>query len=120
MSADPLGEALHFLHMNGVLYSRSEFTAPWGLGLPALPNRLMFHLVMSGRCWLEIEGVEPQLLQPGDFALVPHGEGHELLSAPGISARHLFDVPRQMISSNFRSHRVFDYSLSKDTSFYKN
>ncbi len=26
----------------------------------------------------------------------------------------------QFYNSNFRSHRVFDYSLSKDTSFYKN
>lgn len=25
---DPLGEALHFLRMNGVFYTRSEFTAP--------------------------------------------------------------------------------------------
>ena len=53
-SADPLGEALHFLHMDSVLYSRSEFSAPWGLGLPPLPNYLMFHIVLSGRCWLKI------------------------------------------------------------------
>jgi hypothetical protein len=25
---DPLGEALHFLRMSGIFYSRSEFTAP--------------------------------------------------------------------------------------------
>ena len=100
-SADPLGEALHFLHMNGVLYSHSEFTAPWGLTLPELPNRLMFHVVMSGRCWLEVEGADPQFLQPGDFALVPHGEGHQLLSAPGVSPRHLFDVPRRMLSERY-------------------
>ena len=33
---DPLGEALHFLHMSGVYYTRSELTAPWGLALPLL------------------------------------------------------------------------------------
>lgn len=100
-SVDPLGEALHFLHMNGVLYSRSEFTAPWGLALPPFSNLLMFHVVMSGRCWLKVEGEEAQLLQPGDFALVPHGEGHELLSASGVSAVNLFDVPRKMISERY-------------------
>jgi AraC-like DNA-binding protein len=100
-SIDPLGEALHFLHMNGVLYSRAEFSAPWGLALPHLPNRLMFHVVMSGRCWLAVEGTDPQLLQPGDFALVPHGEGHELLSAPDASAQSLYDVPRRMISDRY-------------------
>jgi len=75
---DPLGEALHFLHMSGVFYTRSEFTAPWGLVLPEMPNCLMFHMVTSGRCWLEVEGAEARLLQSGDFVLVPHGKGHKL------------------------------------------
>ena len=80
---DPLGEALHFLRMSGTFYCRSEFTAPWGLELPPMPGCLMFHVVTSGRCWLEVEGAEPRLLQPGDLALVPHGEGHR----PGERAR---------------------------------
>ena len=69
---DPLGEALHFLRMSGVLYSRPELTAPWGLELPPLPGHMMFHVVISGRCWLEVQGAEPSVLQAGDFALVPH------------------------------------------------
>ncbi len=98
---DPLGEALHFLHMSGVFYTRSEFTAPWALALPPMPDCLMFHVVTSGRCWLDVEGNEPCLLQPGDFALVPHGEGHQLLSAPGVHAANLFDLPREQISERY-------------------
>ena len=78
-SVDPLGEALHFLRMSGVFYTRSEFTEPWGLALPAMPDCLMFHVVTSGRCWLDEEEGEPQLLEPGVFALVPHGEGRSRL-----------------------------------------
>ena len=100
-SVDPLGEALHFLHMSGLFYTRSEFTAPWGLDLPPLPDCLMFHVVTSGRCWLEVEGKDPCLLQPGDFALVPHGEGHLLLSAPGVRAAQLFDLPREQVSERY-------------------
>ena len=100
-SVDPLGEALHFLHMSGVFYTRSEFTAPWALDLPAFPDCLMFHVVTSGQCWLEIEGVDPRLLQPGDLALVPHGEGHRLLSEPGVPAAKLFDLPREQISERY-------------------
>ena len=100
-SVDPLGEALHFLHMSGVFYTRSEFTAPWGLDLPALPDCLMFHVLTLGQCWLEVEGSEPRLLQAGDFALVPHGEGHLLLSAPGVPAAALFDLPREQISERY-------------------
>lgn len=100
-SVDPLGEALHFLHMTGVFYTRSEFTEPWGLALPAFADCLMFHVVTSGRCWLEVEGSESRLLQPGDFALVPHGEGHQLLSAPGVRAAPLFDLPREQVSERY-------------------
>ena len=101
ISVDPLGEALHFLNMSGVFYTRSEFTAPWGLALPAFPDCLMFHVVTSGRCWLEIEGADPRLLQPGGLALVPHGEGHRLLSEPGVPAAKLFDLPREQISERY-------------------
>ena len=69
---DPLGEALHFLRMSGVFYCRSEFTAPWALDLPAFENCLMFHVVTTGTCVLEVKDAEDHRLQPGGFALVPH------------------------------------------------
>lgn len=98
---DPLGEALHFLRMSGTFYSRCEFTAPWGLELPEISASLMFHVVTSGRCWLEVDGAEPRLLQPGDLALVPHGEGHRLTSEPGLPGARLFDLPREMVSERY-------------------
>jgi AraC-like DNA-binding protein len=99
--ADPLGEALHVLRLRGTFYSRCEFTAPWALGLPAIPGSLMFHVVTSGRCWLEVEGVEPRLLLPGDLGLVPHGEGHRLASEPGVSGPGLFDLARELVSERY-------------------
>ena len=98
---DPLGEALHFLRMSGTFYCRSEFTAPWALALPPMSGCLMFHVVTSGRCWLEVDGSEHRLLQPGDLALVPHGEGHRLASEPGIAAAKLFDLPREQVSERY-------------------
>jgi AraC-like DNA-binding protein len=100
-SVDPLGEALYFLRMSGLFYSRCEFTAPWGLALPAMPDSLMFHIVTTGRCWLDVEGAPPRLLQPGDLALVPHGEGHRLLSEPNAVATPLFDLPRAYESDRY-------------------
>jgi AraC-like DNA-binding protein len=85
-TADPLGEALHFLRMSGSFYCRSELTAPWGLHLPAEPESMWFHVVTAGRCLLEADGHEPLQLQTGDFVLVPHGEGHRLVSEPGTPA----------------------------------
>ena len=97
-STDALGESLHFLRMSGVFYSRAEFSAPWGLALPAMPGHAMFHVVTSGQCWLEVEGADDRLLRPGDFVLLPHGQGHRLLSAPGTPAADLFEIPREQVS----------------------
>ena len=100
-SVDPLGEALHFLRMSGTFYTRSEFTAPWGLELPVLQDCLMFHAVISGRCWLDVGSAEPRLLQSGDLVLLPQGQGHRILSAPGGSAAGLFDLPREQVSERY-------------------
>ena len=83
---DPLGEALHFLRMNGAFYCRSELTAPWGMTLPPMPGYLWFHVVTAGRVLLEAGRRRAALLRPGDLALVPHGEGHVLRSEPGVAA----------------------------------
>jgi AraC-like DNA-binding protein len=83
-SQDPLGEALHFLRVTGSFYCRSELTAPWGLTMPAWPDCLWFHIVTAGRCRLDVDGAEPRMLQPGDLALVPHGQGHVLGSGADV------------------------------------
>jgi AraC-like DNA-binding protein len=98
---DPLGEALHLFRMSGTFYTRCDFTAPWGLILPLMKGSMMFHFVTSGRCLLEIKGHKPCILQPGDLALVPHGEGHRLASGAGNFGAKLFDLPRESVSERY-------------------
>jgi len=100
-TVDSLGKALQFLRMNGLLYSCCEFSEPWGMELPPIGDCLMFHVVISGHCWLDVEGTDLTPLHHGDLALVPHGQGHRLLSEPGAPAPHLFDVPREEVSEHF-------------------
>lgn len=92
--SDPLGEALHFLRMNGAFYCRSELTAPWGMTLPPMPDYLWFHVPTFGRMLLETGKSEARWLGPGELALVPHGDGHVLRSerdapAPDVVALEL-------------------------------
>jgi AraC-like DNA-binding protein len=87
--------------MSGSFYCRSELTAPWGLHLPAEPESMWFHVVNTGRCWLDVDGLEPRQLQPGDFALVPHGEGHRLLSEPGTPAPQVDDLEYDYASDRY-------------------
>src|SRR4051812_12148929 len=99
--ADPLGEALHFLRMDGAFYCHSELTAPWGLTLPAMPGYLWFHVVTSGRLRLEAADGSAHALDPSELALVPHGEGHVLRSGPGAAAPGILELDRDAVSDRY-------------------
>jgi AraC-like DNA-binding protein len=99
--ADPLGEALHFLRMNGAFYCRSELTAPWGMTMMPMPGYIWFHVVAAGRFWLESGNQEPALLQGGDLGLVPHGEGHVLRSEPNVAVPGVLDLDREAVSDRY-------------------
>ncbi|MBT2971115.1 MAG: AraC family transcriptional regulator [gamma proteobacterium symbiont of Ctena orbiculata] len=102
---DPIGEALHQLRLNGTFYCRSELTAPWGVELPPFEDRMMFHVVTAGECWLEIEGEEPHLLQQGSLALIPHGQGHIVRSSLDEETTPLFDIPVEQVSERYEIMR---------------
>lgn len=105
LAPDPLGAALHRLRITGTFYCRSELGAPWGTTLPVLPEGVMFHAVVAGQCWLEVDGSDPVLLQPGHFALVPHGQGHRLMSDRGVATPALFDLPCETLSERYEVRR---------------
>jgi AraC-like DNA-binding protein len=100
--ADPLGEVLHMLHLTGTLYCRAEMTAPWGILMPRLIDSMMFVIVTSGHCWLELGDQPPALLAQGGMVLLPHGTPYRLLSAPGLEATPLFDIPVDEVSDRYQ------------------
>jgi AraC-like DNA-binding protein len=98
---DPLGEALHFLRMDGAFYCRSELTASWGMTLPPMPGYLWFHVVTTGAALLEVDQEHRRWLHPGDVALVPHGRGHILRSEPGVSAPGIMELELEHPSDRY-------------------
>ena len=103
--ADPLGEALHLLRMDGAFYCRWELRAPWGLELPALPGYLWFHVVTAGTMHLRA-GDAVRTLGAGEIALVPRGEGHVLRSEPGVATPGILDLPREQVSERYEFLRI--------------
>lgn len=66
---------------------------------------MMFHVVTSGHCWLEVDSEEPKLLQQGSLTLVPHGNGHCIRSSQTAVAKPLFDIPVEQISDRYEIMR---------------
>ena len=104
-SSDPLGETLHLLRLNGVLYCRSELTAPWGIDLPQLDGCMMIQIVTAGHCWIEIEGEEPRLLQQGSLALMPYGTAHTVRSSLQADVESLSDIPVELVGDRYEIMR---------------
>lgn len=98
---DALGEALHFLRMDGIFYCRSELRGRWGASIPSIPDHLWFHVVTEGQGWLDVGEAEPVLMQPGMFALVPHGQGHCIWSEAGVPTPDVLELDREQISDRY-------------------
>ena len=104
-AADPLGETLHMLRLTGTLYCQAELSAPWGVDIPPLEGLMTFLVVTTGRCWLEVEGAEPKLIEPGSLALIPHGIAHRMTSDLGVEEKPLFDIPVEKVSDRYEIMR---------------
>lgn len=73
---DVLADVLKKIRLKSHSYFCSEFASPWGLDI-SQSREGMFHIVIDGRCWLRIDGVEnPVQLDEGDIVAFPHGTAH--------------------------------------------
>jgi AraC-like DNA-binding protein len=90
---DAFSEILSGVKLNGAVFFNAEFSAPWGLSMPA-GNRMaarlapgaehivVYHLVIEGEAVIELAGQVLQL-KPGDIVTFPHGDSHHMSSGKG-------------------------------------
>lgn len=97
---DPLGDVFHLLTMKSVFYTHSELTSPWGMEMPAIPQSLMFHIVVQGHCYVMVKGQTTQLSK-GDFLMVPHGLGHHIFDHASSYCAPLFDLPIEQLTKHY-------------------
>ena len=94
---DPVSDILSRLEFSGMLYYATEFSGDWGLRVPRYENVIRFHLVLRGNCYVRVAGQgTAQLIKPGDFFMIPHGESHDLLARPDLPAPPLETVIRDV------------------------
>jgi AraC-like DNA-binding protein len=86
---DPLSEALRSVRLSGAIFLDAELSAPWGfasqpasawarLVAPSAEHLILFHLLVEGDATARIPGQGSVVLKPGDIAVLPRGDAHEL------------------------------------------
>ena len=86
---DPLSEALRSVRLSGAIFLDAELSAPWGfaspptsasahLVAPSAEHMILFHLLVEGEATARIRGHGSVSLEPGDIAVLPQGDAHEL------------------------------------------
>lgn len=91
-TTDVLTDVLETVRVGAACYGRVEAAAPWGIGVDADEEDAKFHVLLSGECWLDVEGQEPIHLSGGDLVAIPHGHAHSLRDEPGSPIRPLADL----------------------------
>ena len=83
---DTVSDVLQSLSVRSVIYCLSQLREPWGFGVEGA-QVAKFHLVLSGSCWLELDGYDPARLSAGELVLSPHGDPHTVRDQPGSPVR---------------------------------
>ncbi len=87
-------DLLRGIRLQSSVYFRPEFRAPWGASIA--DHGTVFHIVVRGRCWLQVKGAaEPVRLSEGDFVVVTRGDPHIVRDAPDSPAVDFFDLARR-------------------------
>jgi AraC-like DNA-binding protein len=88
---DAFSEILSGVRLTGAVFFNAEFSAPWGVSMPAsavLSTRvapgaeymILYHLLIEGRCAIEMPDGQNIALNPGDIVIFPHGDAHRMSS----------------------------------------
>jgi AraC-like DNA-binding protein len=91
------------LRLTGAVFLRAEYTENWAYEsmpvedlasalVPEARRVTLFHVVATGRCWVEVESGERHWASAGDVIVLPYGDSHrmggvndaELISAAGL------------------------------------
>ena len=102
---DVVSDVLRTIRMEGALFLNGEFHEPWCVSAPrgsdfatilspGAQHMAILHVVLEGRCWIQLQGGEPVALEAGDAVTMPHGDAHLIGSGLGHSAVDLDHVVR--------------------------
>src|SRR5215475_11852002 len=80
-------EALSLVRLSSAIFLRGEFSAPWGFSslspqelaaflVPGAERLILFHVVLEGRCRVQVESGEEAVLTAGEAVVLPYSDRH--------------------------------------------
>lgn len=96
---DPLSDVLSLLKPRSYVSAGFDAGGDWSIQFSDQNGRIKCYAVVSGACWLSVEGVcEPARLRMGDCFVLPSGRPFRLasdLALPSVEAGTIFPPPRE-------------------------
>ena len=97
MTADALSDVLKTVRLTGAVFYDVLGRAPWvaeqpardlimGRILPGAEHLIAYHVVTEGRCFANIIGGEPIVVEAGEVVVITNGDPHVISSSPGMRA----------------------------------
>jgi AraC-like DNA-binding protein len=92
---DAFSEILSGVKLSGAVFFTAEFSAPWGFAAPAAKvaaetlapgaaHLVLYHLLIDGSGFVEMEDGQSVALVPGDVVIFPHGDPHHMSSGKAV------------------------------------
>ena len=95
---DPLSEVLALLKPRSTISSGFDAGGDWAIQFDDQHKQIKCYVIVSGGCWLAVEGIEEALrLEQGDCFVLPSGRPFRLasdLELPPVSAGAIFPAAR--------------------------
>lgn len=95
---DPLSNVLSLLKPRNYLAAGLDAGGDWAIQFPGVPEGIKTGAIVSGGCWLTVEGLsEPLRLETGDCFLLPSTKRFRLasdLAIPTVGASEVFSKAR--------------------------
>jgi AraC-like DNA-binding protein len=93
---DAFSEILSRVKLDGAVFFRAEFSAPWGVSTsstnlmaaqlaPGAEHLVLYHFVLEGGALVQLADGLSVELKPGDVVVFPHGHQHNMTSVKGAT-----------------------------------
>jgi AraC-like DNA-binding protein len=95
---DQLANLITAARTGPATFAHADLVSPWGMRFER-GNKIGFHVVLRGACYLRAGRGESMRLEAGGVAILPRGWTHTLSDAPNRPAVPYHLVPRQPVAS---------------------